>query len=112
MTQQDAIQDCLDRFNFEKVHAYMVLTGWTYAGIGTPTLEDVKDQARAVLSQACRSSIQRYPGHSRVSTGGFEARVDSWENSQPRLTLMFSIESKESGYIHDLAHPTLAAVCR
>jgi hypothetical protein len=104
MTSQNAIEEILDRFNFEKVHAYMKLVGWTYASDdgSTPTLEQLKDTARAVLFQACSPRRACPLGHRRLATGGFEARIDAWESGQPKLSLKFSIESKESGYIHDL----------
>ena len=66
---QKAIDELVENFDFEKVQAYMALTGWTYCGAGktTPTIEDLKKTARYALSELANN-------HDRwVATGGFRA---------------------------------------
>lgn len=84
---QKAIDQVIDTFDFEKVHIYMALTGWTYhdSGKTTPTIEDLKKLARRLLAEVAGSQTQW------ASTGGF--RADFFRDPE-ELTLSFvAVES-------------------
>ena len=67
---KNSIQEVLDRFDFDKVHAYMELTKWRYFDSpNTPTIETLKRVAKDLLTQV---EIGRIPW---TMTGGFKASI-------------------------------------
>lgn len=47
---QKKIQDILDRFDFDKARAYMLLTGWGWGFENTvPTIQQLQDKALELL---------------------------------------------------------------
>lgn len=82
----------IEKFNFEKVHAYMVLTNWRYRGNDKPpSIEELKDTAYYVLS---RCLVEVYKDENKChfcSTGGFKA---SYNPIGRNIELSFIIESK------------------
>jgi len=81
------VQGAVDKFNFEKVHAYMTLVNWTYKDGKVPAMEDIKYMARFVCEELMYNRVDGV-NHARVSRGGFEARLDNW-NGKPSLSLAF-----------------------
>lgn len=72
--QADSI---MDRFNFEKVHEHMKNTGhqWHIGdGMATPTLEQLRVEARSLLTKAIWSNDEC----TNVGTGGFVAYKMPW----------------------------------
>jgi len=66
----DKIDYVLDNFNFEKVHAYMLLTKWQWwkeTDYLQPTIQDLKDTAQNILWSVTQD------GKSLIGQGGFYA---------------------------------------
>jgi hypothetical protein len=85
MTDKDrqSIDELIDNFDFEKVQAYMALTGWKYFDSeNAPTIQQLKETARETLIPVAEKK-------SRWSMfGGF--RADRYEDEgQTELVLMF-----------------------
>lgn len=74
-----AIFDCLDKFNFDRVHKGMVAVDWKWASSGppeVPTIEQLHSQASRLLWEAALRTdpVDLAAGiASVVSTGGLEA---------------------------------------
>lgn len=87
-------QDCIDNFNFERVHGVMVLTDWKWGwGDSTrvPTTQEMVNTARGLLTHAYRAADEGH-GPGVVSCGGFEATVDFEDRS---VSLRFVLEENE-----------------
>lgn len=91
MTRQEAIQEqideIMDTFDFEDVHAWMVHSNWEWGNLDgksrVPEIYEIRQAARERLKEAARD------GYS--CTGGFAARLDEGEDdSGPWLTLNLS----------------------
>lgn len=70
---QNAIDDIMDNFNFEKVHNAMILMDWKWGYIDeaeVPELSELKKTARTLLKHVTADCKV-------CSTGGFEARNDN-----------------------------------
>lgn len=69
----EIINDILSNFNFEKVHAYMVLTDWKWKG-ERPTKEDLYDNAYNLLWKVANIDKARATDEGVcIGTGGFYA---------------------------------------
>ena len=71
------IEEIMGEFEFEKVHAFMVINGETFYEDGkryTPTVDDVKQVARKLLEDAF-DSYQRDPEFISTSVYNFTAEV-------------------------------------
>lgn len=86
---QSAVEEIMEQFPFEQVHAYMVLTGWRWLSgkglFGVPTLEQVRDTARDLLTRAEASERTRY----EIMTGGFRATATRSRVEPDELHLSF-----------------------
>ena len=75
---KNSIQEVLDQFDFDKVHAYMELTKWRYFDSpNTPTIETLKRVAKDLLTQV---KIGRIPW---TMTGGFKASILDGGREEP-----------------------------
>jgi len=74
-----AVEGILERFDFERVHAYMVLTGWKWLD-NAPTIEDIKCSAASLLYSVIDWQ-DRNPKNEGVcnGTGGFYAYRFKWD---------------------------------
>jgi hypothetical protein len=74
-TDREKIADIYNEFPFEKVLAYMVLTGWKWRD-KTPDLEEIKTTAYSCLDRALTEGKpeESYSG----GTGGFYAYRFKW----------------------------------
>ena len=71
------IDEVMSEFDFEKVHAFMVINGETFYENGkryTPTVDDVKQVARKLLEDAF-DSYQKDPEFISTSVYNFTAEV-------------------------------------
>ena len=71
------IEEVMSEFDFEKVHAFMVINGETFCEDGklyTPTVNDVKQVARGLLEDAF-DTHQRDPEFISTSVYNFTAEV-------------------------------------
>jgi hypothetical protein len=77
--QQDALMDeCIDNFDFEKVHKVMVMLQWKWvekdgSTLSIPDIPRMKAAARRSLRAAYRYWKTHEGNHAVVGSGGFEA---------------------------------------
>ena len=70
----DVIMDCLEEFDFEKVHKVMFALDWRYADSGdVPTVSPLRKTARQYLQEVIRGALERKNegGEYIMATGGF-----------------------------------------
>lgn len=84
------IETLLERFDFQKVHGYMILTNWTWVnsyGQSVPTVDELRSTAIRLL----RSVAEDTKDYSSTGTGGLVA------HKFPRgLDLHFAIERRST----------------
>lgn len=93
----DQAQNIMDRFDFERVHKAMVALNWSWRGEGVPSIDQLKATALQLMDYADLGYdclIHKEFGYS-TATGGFEARVETFTNAPPRLSLAFIVEHRE-----------------
>lgn len=89
MLHNKAIERILESFDFEKVHAYMILHKWTYRGDEKPpTIDQLYGTAAFLLSELSKSDRE----FSTCNTGGFLA-VKAYN----QFHLYFYLESVSTG---------------
>ena len=82
--------DIMNRFDFEKVLQHMLTTDWQWYskdGMRTPDLEDLRVQARSLLTRAIWDESQI----TNIGTGGFMAYKLPWG-----LQLTFQIQTSHA----------------
>jgi hypothetical protein len=83
---EKAIDNIIDTFDFEKVHAYMTLTGWKYWNtFGVPTVGELKATARRLLKRVTEQEVKW------IESGGFRAELYECTEDPMELTLAFII---------------------
>jgi hypothetical protein len=91
MTRQEAIQeqidDIMDTFDFDAIHAWMVHSNWVWGGLDgrvrVPDIYEIRTEARNRLKQAAKSGFS--------CTGGFTATRDEGEDENgPWVTMQLS----------------------
>ena len=86
-----AVDDILEKFDFEKVHAYMVLTGWEWGTpMHIPSVSELKHTARRLVTELMESPNSRF-----VSCGGFTVEYHDYDE-EPEITLSFEIEDSST----------------
>ena len=90
------INTILDEFNFAKVQNAMFTLDWKWAGIGVPTIDQLRNEAHRLLKGAANSRLHEFKDEHWLegiqnSTGGFEAMAWCDENKTKiiRLDLKF-----------------------
>jgi hypothetical protein len=90
MNNENIVEETIDRFNFDRVHDIMILMDWTWFGSGTPSADELKNEAKRLLNE-----IIDFKGkYACVGTGGLWAYrlVDESNNGEPYYMLLFSPE--------------------
>jgi len=94
------INTILDEFNFAKVQNAMFTLDWKWAGIGVPTIDQLRNEAHRLLKGAANSRLHEFKDEHWLegiqnSTGGFEAMAWCDENKTKiiRLELKFVLTS-------------------
>jgi hypothetical protein len=94
------IDNILDEFNFARVQNAMFTLDWKWAGIGVPTLDQLRNEAHRLLKGAVNSRLDEFKDEHWLegiqnSTGGFEAMAWCDENKTKiiRLELKFVLTS-------------------
>ena len=94
------IDKILDEFNFAKVQNAMFALDWKWAGIGVPTIDQLRNEAHRLLKGAANSRLYEFKDEHWLegiqnSTGGFEAVAWCDENKTKiiRLELKFVLTS-------------------
>ena len=76
--QFNIISDCLDEFDFDRVHSVMFHLNWVYSETGdVPTLQHLRKKVRLNLIDAIANATKNNGNVYTISTGGFryEAQV-------------------------------------
>ena len=85
----ETIMDCLDEFDFGKVHKVMMHLNWTYADCkDVPTVEYLRKQARGYLIRVVTEALQRKTTYI-TSTGGFRYEAKLYEEDFLWLRMAF-----------------------
>ena len=94
------IDKILDEFNFAKVRKAMEALDWKWAGVGIPTIDDLRNEAHRLLRGAANARLYKFKDDHWLegiqnSTGGFEAMAWCDENKTKiiRLDLKFVLTS-------------------
>ena len=93
------ISDILNHFNFERVYKTMKLLEWGWAGIGNPTVDQLRNSARGRLDSAIKGCLENgLPDiEYMVSSGGLKATA--YKNDYGQITFLqleFVLTSWES----------------
>ena len=94
-----AAQYVMERFDFHRVHTVMTALNWHWASEGcVPSIDRIEWQAEQLLQGCIREwEAQGCPTYGmNYSTGGLEARIDCWPNSDPELSLLFYVDQTSS----------------
>ena len=91
------IPEIMERFNFDSVRRTMELLNWTWAGVGTPTVDQLRAEAQRLLEGCVERFEQRGCPQSGMSfaCGGFQAMVHCYQDpkARPELQLVFYVDS-------------------
>ena len=88
----------MDRFKFDHVQRTMELLNWTWAGVGAPTIDDLKRTAHRMLDSCVNMFIEKGRPKTGMlwATGGFQAMVHVYEGGREELQLVFYVDSASS----------------
>lgn len=93
---QDAIDDIIDNFDFQKVEAMMAAVGWTWCDVGSPGVYDLRKLARRLLRE-----VVRHPG-TTTSTGGLLAESKVYSSCEHLyLSLQFVGAEWDNSHVFD-----------
>lgn len=81
--QQEAIDEIMDWFDFDKVHDVMTHLNWDWRDKGTPSIQEIKHTVRKLLKEAIMEKTT-------VGTGGFYVEYESNEKGEA-LNLSFVV---------------------
>ena len=97
------IDEILDEFNFAKVQSAMEALDWKWAGVGIPTISDLRNEAHRLLRGAANARLYEFKDEHWLegiqnSTGGFEAKAwcDESKEHITDLELKFVLASWET----------------
>ena len=75
-SEENAIEEILEKFKFELVYAYMKMVGWTYFNSpNTPTISQLKETAEGLLKD-----VEKKNG-SRLISGGSKQLTTTWKDN-------------------------------
>jgi hypothetical protein len=90
------INEVLENFDFDKVHKYMVKTGWAWGVVGgVPTKEQIKETAKFALVDAY-NEMKHHGGFGYAYTGGFYAYCFK-QQGETIFQLLFCIADYDTG---------------
>jgi len=81
--QEEAIEEIMVHFDFQKVYFFMRTFGWTWLGDESPSVESIKETARQLLEDLFTN------GYDSIASGGLAAR----RHSGGELSLVFEAVS-------------------
>lgn len=84
------IEQIMERFDFQKVHEYMLSVNWIWAFEGVPSVQSLRKTARSLLQDVVKSPREA----SNSCTGGFHAHKWPWGE----LELIFAIEDWQQDF--------------
>ena len=87
----EIIMDCLDEFDFDRVHKVMMHLDWTYSDRGdVPTVEYLRKNARKYLMAVAKEALKTKSEYI-TGTGGFRYEAKLYENGYLWLRMAFEI---------------------
>ncbi len=90
----DTIMDCLDEFDFEKVHTVMKYLNWTWSDVkGVPEITDLRKHCRKYLQEVVRGALEREKegGQYIMASGGFRFESKVYPDGFLWLRMSFDI---------------------
>lgn len=86
---RSSLNDAFEAVQWEKIHAYMLLTNWTWSGKGrgVPSIEDMKLTVQSLMSEVWRSDLPC----TSASTGGFAVNKWTWPRGSTEYEITFDI---------------------
>lgn len=91
----DLIMDCLDEFDFEKVHKVMFFLDWKYSDCGdVPTVQHLRKNARHYLQEVIKGAIERKNVGDEyiMGTGGFRYECKLYPDDFCWVRMAFELE--------------------
>jgi hypothetical protein len=89
----ETIMDCLDEFDFDRVHKVMMHLNWTYSDCkDVPTVEYLRKNARKYLMEVVKQALETKSEYI-TGTGGFRYEAKLYEDGYLWLRMAFEIES-------------------
>lgn len=86
----DLIMDCLDEFDFDRVHKVMFFLDWKYSDSNdVPTVQELRKNARKYLQLVAQEALS-CNGEYITGTGGFRYEAKVYENEDNFLWLRMS----------------------
>ena len=88
----ETIMDCLDEFDFDRVHKVMMHLNWTYSDCkDVPTVEYLRKNARKYLMEVAKQVLETKSEYI-TGTGGFRYEAKLYEDGYLWLRMAFEIE--------------------
>jgi hypothetical protein len=87
----DLIMDCLDEFDFERVHNVMKYLNWTWADVkDVPSIIDLRRHCRKYLQNVIVGALE-HNGFYITATGGFRYEAKLYEDGFLWLRMSFDV---------------------
>lgn len=104
MNLRERIPTIMEQIDFERIHRVMTVLNWKWVsasepiGFSVPSTLDIALAAERILVDCI--TMWENEGRSRngyyASSGGFEARIDCYDDGEATLALSFQIESADA----------------
>jgi len=91
---ENTFTDIMEKFDFEKVRALMLINNWTWVGQGVPSAEAMRENCWSMCDRL--KEILQAPDHldhNSCGSGGFQLKFWTWEGGAMELELTFNWES-------------------
>ena len=89
----ETIMDCLDEFDFDRVHKVMTVLDWKYSDDKeVPSVEYLRKNARKYLMEVAKEALESKSEYI-TGTGGFRYEAKLYEDGYLWLRMAFEIES-------------------
>lgn len=97
---EETFTQIMEKFDFDKVHALMLINDWKWSGAGpdgqyaVPTKGAMRDACCRLFSRL-KECLQQpnHLDHNRLGSGGFQLKFFTWDNGAMELGLTFNWES-------------------
>ena len=89
----ETIMDCLEEFDFDRVHKVMTVLDWKYSdSTEVPSVEYLRKNARKYLMEVATEALKTKSEYI-TGTGGFRYEAKLYEDDYLWLRMAFEIES-------------------
>ena len=87
----ETIMDCLDEFDFDRVHKVMTFLDWKYSdSTEVPSVEYLRKNARKYLMAVAKEALET-KSENICATGGFRYEAKLYEDGYLSLRMAFEI---------------------